>query len=185
RFEWGMIADIQPPDLEMRMAILGEKAALQGIDLPDDLAEMVANQIRGNIRELEGALTQILAQSRLTYQDLSEELVRNVIKEFRAPRRVHTVDLVLEVAADYHNLGVEDLTGPRRTKKIATARQQAMYLAREATEASLPQIGAALGGRDHTTVMYGYNKISELLESNEEVRRDMKQLRLRLFGDDF
>lgn len=185
RFEGGLIADIQPPDLEMRMAILSEKAYLQAIDLPDDLAAMIAGQIHGNIRELEGALTQILAQSRLTYQDLSEELVRNVIKEFRAPRRVHTVDLVLEVAADYHNLGIDDLTGKRRTKKIALARQQAMYLAREATEASLPQIGQALGGRDHTTVMHGYNKIAELLESNEEIRRDVKQLRLKLFGEDY
>ncbi|GAB4572599.1 MAG: chromosomal replication initiator protein DnaA [Anaerolineae bacterium] len=184
RFEWGLIADIQPPDLEMRMAILSEKAELQGIELPEDLAEMLANQIRGNIRELEGALNQILAQARLTYEPISEALVRRVVKEFRAPRRTHTVETVLEVTAAYHNLTVDDLTGPRRTKKIALARQQAMYLAREATEASLPQIGQALGGRDHTTVMHGYNKVLEMLESNEEMRHEIKQLRLRLFGDE-
>lgn len=184
RFEWGLIADIQPPDLEMRMAILSDKARLQGIELPDELAGMLANQIRGNIRELEGALNQILAQARLTYEPISEELVRRVVKEFRAPRRTHTIETVLEVTAAYHNLAVDDLIGPRRTKKIAMARQQAMYLAREATEASLPQIGQAIGGRDHTTVMHGYNKVIELLESDEEIRQEIKQLRLRLFEDD-
>ncbi|MBN2472207.1 MAG: chromosomal replication initiator protein DnaA, partial [Anaerolineae bacterium] len=184
RFEWGLIADIQPPDLEMRMAILSDKARLQGIELPEELAGMLANQIRGNIRELEGALNQILAQSRLTYEPISEELVRRVVKEFRAPRRTHTIETVLEVTAAYHNLSIDDLVGPRRTKKIAMARQQAMYLAREATEASLPQIGQAIGGRDHTTIMHGYNKVIELLESDEEIRQEIKQLRLRLFEDD-
>ncbi len=184
RFEWGLIADIQPPDLEMRMAILSEKAEAQDIVLSEDLAGLIANQIRGNIRELEGVLTQVLAQARLTYQPLSADLVRRVLREFRAPRRTHTVETVLEVTAAFHNLTVDDLIGPRRTKEIAIARQEAMYLAREATEASLPQIGAAMGGRDHTTVMHGCNKIGELLELDEEVRQEMKQLRLRLFGDD-
>ncbi len=184
RFEWGLIADIQPPDLEMRMAILVEKAGLQGVHLPDELSAMLANQIRGNIRELEGALNQIVAQARLTYAPISEELVRRVVKEFRAPRRTQTVETVLEVTAAYHNLTVDDLIGPRRTKKIAMARQQAMYLAREATNASLPQIGQVIGGRDHTTVMHGYNKVLELIESDEEARQEIKQLRLRLFEDE-
>ncbi len=184
RFEWGLIADIQPPDLEMRMAILSEKAYHEGIDLPENLSEMLAQQVRGNIRELEGALTQVMAQSRLTYQPLSEELIKRVVKEFRAPRRTQTLESVLEATAAYHNLTVDDLLGPRRTKKIAAARQQAMYLAREATEASLPQIGAALGGRDHTTIMHGCNKIAELIESSEEVRQEIKQLRMRLFGEE-
>lgn len=184
RFEWGLIADIQPPDLEMRMAILEEKAEQIGIVLDEDLSETIANQVRGNIRELEGVLTQILAQSRLTYQDLSGELIQRVLKEFRAPRRTQTLDSVFEITAKYHNLTVDDLTGPRRTKKIALARQEAMYLAREATEASLPQIGAALGGRDHTTIMHGYNKITDLMESDEEIRQEIKQLRLRLFDDE-
>ncbi len=185
RFEWGLIADIQPPDLEMRMAILSEKAARQEVELPEELAALIAGQIRGNIRELEGALTQILAQARLTYQPLSEDLVRRVLKEFRAPRRTQTLEAVLEVTASYHGLTVEDLTGPRRTKEIALARQQAMYLARESTEASLPQIGAALGGRDHTTIIHGYNKIAEALEVDEELRQEIRQLRLRLFEDDY
>ncbi len=185
RFEWGLIADIQPPDLEMRIAILNEKAEQSGLELTENLAEVIANQIRGNIREMEGALTQILAQSRLTYQPLSEDLVRRVLKEFRAPRRTQTVEAVLEAAAEFHNLSVDDLTGPRRTKKIVLARQQAMYLAREATEASLPQIGAALGGRDHTTVMHGYSKMAEAIETDEELRQEIKQIRLRLFEDDY
>ncbi len=184
RFEWGLIVDIQPPDLEMRMAILTEKADQYGYDLPESVAGVLAQQIRGNIRELEGVLTQILAQSRLIHQPLSEELVRRVLREYRAPRKVHTVDDVLEVTAVYHGMTVDDLLGPRRTKKIALARQEAMYLARESTEASLPQIGAALGGRDHTTVMHGYNKIIELLETDEELRQEIKQLRLRLFDDE-
>jgi len=184
RFEWGLIADIQPPDLEMRIAILNDKAEQQGVHLPEALAELIANQVRGNIRELEGVLTQILAQGRLAHVPLSEELARRVLREYRAPRRVHTVDTVLEVTAAFHNLTVDDLTGPRRTKKIAVARQQAMYLAREATEASLPQIGAIMGGRDHTTVMHGCAKIAELLESDEEIRQEIKQLRLRLFEGD-
>jgi chromosomal replication initiator protein len=184
RFEWGLIADIQPPDLEMRMAILTEKAIEQGFDLKEDMAAMIARQIRGNIRELEGALTQILAQARLTYEPINEDLIRRVVKEFRAPQRTHTVDTVLQVTAEFHGVEIEELTGPRRTRKIATARQQAMYLAREATEASLPQIGDALGGRDHTTVMHGYNKIADLIETDEEVRKEIRQLRLRLFGDE-
>ena len=184
RFEWGLIADIQPPDLEMRMAILSDKAIQYGYELPDDVAGIVGQQIRGNVRELEGVLTQLLAQSRLTHQALSDELVRRVLKEYRAPRRTHTVETVLEVTAAFHDLALDDLTGPRRTKKIALARQQAMYLAREATEASLPQIGQALGGRDHTTVMHGYNKIVEMLEADEELRSEIKQLRLRLFDDE-
>ena len=184
RFEWGLIADIQPPDLEMRMAILNDKAYQYGYELPDDVAGIVAQQIRGNVRELEGVLTQLLAQSRLTHQSLSDELVRRVLKEYRAPRRTHTIESVLEVTAAFHDLALEDLTGPRRTKKIAMARQQAMYLARESTEASLPQIGQALGGRDHTTIMHGYNKIVEMLEADEELRSEIKQLRLRLFDDE-
>jgi chromosomal replication initiator protein len=184
RFEWGLIADIQPPDLEMRMAILVEKAGIQGVRLPEELSAMLANQIRGNIRELEGALNQIVAQARLTYAPISEDLVRRVVKEFRAPRRTQTVETVLEVTAAYHNLTVDDLIGPRRTKKIAMARQQAMYLARESTNASLPQIGQVMGGRDHTTVMHGYNKVTEMLESDEEIRQEIKQLRMRLFEDE-
>ncbi len=184
RFEGGLLADIQPPDLEMRLAILTEKSEQQGSPLPEELAHLIAEQVRGNIRELEGALTQIMAQSRLRHQPLSEDLVRRVLREFRAPRRTQTVEAVLETIADHYRITIDDLVGPRRTKKIALARQQAMFLAREATEASLPQIGAALGGRDHTTVMHGCNKIAEQLEIDEDLRQEMRQLRLRLFGDE-
>ena len=184
RFEWGLIADIQPPDLEMRMAILSEKAEQQGMALPEPLAQMIARQVHGNIRELEGVLTQIVAQARLTYRPLSEDMIKRILREFRAPRRTQTVEAVLEATAAYHGLTVDDLIGPRRTKKIARARQQAMYLAREATEASLPQIGAALGGRDHSTIIHGCNKVIEQLETDEELRQEIKQLRLRLFADD-
>jgi len=152
--------------------------------LPEPLAQMIARQVHGNIRELEGVLTQIVAQARLTYRPLSEDMIKRILREFRAPRRTQTVEAVLEATAAYHGLTVDDLIGPRRTKKIARARQQAMYLAREATEASLPQIGAALGGRDHSTIIHGCNKVIEQLETDEELRQEIKQLRLRLFADD-
>ncbi|MBN1965563.1 MAG: chromosomal replication initiator protein DnaA [Anaerolineae bacterium] len=184
RFEWGLITDIQPPDLEMRMAILREKAEQQGMLLPEDLAQMIAQKIRGNIRELEGALTQIIAQSRLVRRPLTEALADEVLRDFRAPRKTQTVEAVLEVVADYHNLSVDDLTGPRRTKEVALARQEAMYLARETTEASLPQIGDAIGGRDHTTIMYGYNKIADGVETDEELRKEIRQLRMKLFEEE-
>jgi len=184
RFEGGLIVDIQPPDLEMRVAILGTKAEQQRMRLPQDVAQVIANEVRGNVRELEGALTQVVAQSHLTHQPLSLDLVRRVLRDLRAPRRTHSLDAVLETTAAFHRLSLEDLTGPRRTKKIALARQQAMFLAREATEASLPQIGAALGGRDHTTVLHGLTKIAEQMEVDELLRQEIKQLRLKLFEDD-
>lgn len=184
RFEWGLMADIQPPALEMRTAILTVKAEERGMFIPEDLAQIVARSSQGSVRELESVLTQVMAQTQLTHQPLSAELVRRVLKEYRAPRRIHSVEAVLEVAAEYHGLLVDDLVGKRRTKHIALARQQAMFLAREATDASLPKIGAAIGGRDHTTIMHGCSKISDLLEVDEYMRHEIKQLRLRLFEDD-
>ncbi len=182
RFEWGLIADIQPPNLETRIAILRFKAEQYHFPIPEEVIEFIARQIRSNIRELEGALNRVVATARLMRQPLTMETARHTLRDF-VPQPVSlTIPQVMEATAYFYNLTSKDLTGQRRTKEIALARHVAMYLARELTEASLPQIGEAFGGRDHTTVLHGCKKIAENLERDEELRYHLLRLKERLLS---
>ncbi len=161
RFEWGLISDLQPPDLETRMAILSKKAQFEGLSVPDDVIQFIASRIDTNIRELEGALIRVMALASITRQaltkDLAYEALKDVIKE--SPPKHVTIRLIQEEVARHFDLRVEDLKAKKRTKAIAHPRQIAMYVARELTDASLPKIGEEFGGRDHTTVMHAVEKV--------------------------
>jgi len=182
RFEWGLTADVQPPDLETRMAILKAKGESQGLDLPIEVVEFIAQRFQTNIRELEGALNQVLALSRMMGYPLAVATAeRALYNMMRTPVEL-TIDQVLDIVAAYFGLRVDDLKGPRRTKKIAFARHIAMYLARDLTDMSLPQIGRSLGGRDHSTILYGYAKIAGLFEKDDSIRRHILEIKNRLYS---
>ncbi|MDK2881897.1 MAG: chromosomal replication initiator protein [Bacillota bacterium] len=179
RFEWGLITDIQPPDLETRVAILRKKAQLDNLFVPDDALEYIATRITSNIRELEGALIRLVAYAQLHQAPitaaLAEEALRDILPENR--RQPITIARIQSVVAEYFHLRPEDLKAKRRTRAVAEARQIAMYLARELTDASLPKIGDEFGGRDHTTVLHGCEKIAASLQTDPQLRATIKRLR--------
>jgi chromosomal replication initiator protein len=188
RFEWGLIADIQPPDLETRIAILRSKAAAcggtagSGAAITDDILALVAARVQSNIRELEGALNRVVALSRLTHQPLTADLAETALSQLQPRRNKLTEEQILDTVADHFGVERAAFEGKSRSKTIARPRQVAMYLLREETGASLPRIGALLGGRDHTTVLYGCERISDLIEEDAEMRRELVTLRQRLYG---
>ena len=182
RFEWGLIADIQPPDLETRIAILRAKAASCGATVPADILTLIADRVQSNIRELEGALNRVVALSRLTHQPLTAELTETALRELMPRRSRLTEEQILDTVADHFGIERAAFEGSSRSRTIARPRQIAMYLLREETGASLPQIGALLGGRDHTTVLYGCERIADLIEEDAEMRREVVSLRQRLYG---
>jgi chromosomal replication initiator protein len=182
RFEWGLIADIQPPDLETRIAILRFKAEQQTMPVPDGVIDLVARQFQSNIRELEGALNRVIAHASLMRCPLTAEVATKALQDFGPAPGSLSVDQIIEAVAQFYNLGTKDLLGRRRSKDIVTARHVAMYLAREETDASLPQIGRALGGRDHTTVMHGHEKIRAQVEEDDRLRRDMLAIKESLYN---
>lgn len=162
RFEWGLITDIQPPDLETRIAILRKKANVENLDIPNEVMHFIAKKIQSNIRELEGALIRIVAYSSLTNQDITVELANEALKDIIssiAPKKI-TVPLIKEVIAEHFNIRMEDFNSKKRTKAIAFPRQIAMYITRELTDLSLPKVGEEFGGRDHSTVIHACDKIS-------------------------
>jgi chromosomal replication initiator protein len=181
RFEWGLIVDIQPPNFETRLAILQTKAEQLGADIPNDVLEFIAANIERNIRELEGALNQLLAMTRLTGQSLSLDTTQNALADLLPNPPELSSEEILKAVADYYNLTVKDLRGARRTRRIALPRQIAMYLIREETDASYPQIGAQLGGRDHTTILYGYERINSQIEEDSQLRREIMTLKSQLY----
>lgn len=178
RFEWGLIADIQPPDLETRIAILRKKAKVENIDVPNDVTLYIATKIQSNIRELEGALIRIVAYSSLTNReitvDLASEALKDIISNSR-PKEIN-VKLIKEVIAKNLNIKVEDFNSKKRTRAISYPRQIAMYLCRELTDLSLPKIGEEFGGRDHTTVIHAYDKISTDIQSDLELKSKIEEL---------
>ena len=181
RLGGGLLADIQPPELETRLAILRAKSTVQGTTLPDDVANFLARHTTGNVRELEGLLTQVLARATLAKQPLTAALAEQVIHKNGTPhRRTTNIAQVLEATATYHQLSLDDLLSKRRTKDVVRARQIAMYLAREETDASYPKIGAAMGGRNHSTVLYGYQKIAKTVETDEALRREIGDIRRQI-----
>ena len=156
RFEWGLIADVQPPDYETRIAILKKKAERDNLTVPDDVMAYIAKNIASNIRELEGALTRIVAFATLTNQDISIALAENSLKDIFSENSATplTPELIQQVVAEYYNIRVEDIQGSKKPKNIAFPRQVSMYLCRKLLDISLPKIGESFGGRDHTTVIY-------------------------------
>ena len=183
RFEWGLIADIQPPDLETRIAILRTKAATSGVAVPDDILNVIASRIQSNIRELEGALNRVAALSSLTHQPLTEQLAETALSNLLPQRSKLTTDQIIEAVAHHFGVEIAALQGRSRSQAIARPRQIAMYLIRKETGASLPQIGAELGGRDHTTILYGCERIADLIEEDANLRREVIRVRQQLYGN--
>ena len=182
RFEWGLIADIQPPDLETRIAILRSKAATNNIAIPNEILTVIASRIQSNIRELEGALNRVVALSRLTHQPLTSEVAEAALANLLPQRSKLSADQIIETVANHFGVEANAFQGPSRSRIIARPRQVAMYLLREETGASLPQIGALLGGRDHTTILYGCERIADLIEEDTDLRREVVNLRQRLYN---
>ena len=168
RFEWGLIADIQPPDLETKVAILKRKAEAEAVPLPDDVAMFIAGRIKSNIRELEGSLIRLIAYASLTGRDISldltQEVLRNVID---LDNRAITIESIQKYVADYYQLKVHELKSRNNSKSVALPRQVAMYLCKQLTTASLPEIGRSFGGKHHSTVIHSIRKV-QLLRKRED-----------------
>ena len=182
RFEWGLIADIQAPDFETRMAILKKKADVENLNVPNEVMVYIATKIKSNIRELEGALIRIVAYSSLTNREITVDLATEALKDIISNKQNKsiTIDLIQDVVAAYFNLRVEDLKSQRRTRNVAYPRQIAMYLSRKLTDMSLPKIGEEFGGRDHTTVIHAYEKISETLNNDESLEHTINDITKKL-----
>lgn len=181
RFEWGLTADVQPPDEETRQAILMTKADEMNLDIPEFVISYIAHAIRQNIRELEGALNKVVAYSSLTGEPIDQRLVNMALADaLRRPERPG-VEQVIETVCRYYNVTAEDITSSSRKSSISQPRQIAMFLSRTETDASLPQIGAQLGNRDHSTVLHGYDKISGLVETDPQIRRDVLEIKAMLY----
>ncbi len=181
RFEWGLIADVQPPDLETRIAILRSKGEQHKVHVPMAVLEYIARKIPSNIRELEGALTRVVAQAQLMRQPLTIEVAQRALDQLLVQPADLTPEQVLASVAAHYGLSLSQLTGRNRTQPVARARQIAMYLIRQEVGASLPQIGKALGGRDHSTVKYACDKIPDLLETDADLHQDWLTIREQLF----
>ncbi|MCS7006580.1 MAG: chromosomal replication initiator protein DnaA [Gaiellaceae bacterium] len=184
RFEWGLLTDIQAPDLETRIAILRKKVTTEGIHIPDpEVLTFIASRVSSNIRELEGALTRVVAFSSLTDRAMTVELAEHVLKDVfpqsDSPPEV-TITRIQEEVSDYFRVSVEELVSPRRSQAVVYPRQVAMYLSRELTDASLPQIGKEFGGRDHTTVIHAKEKITRLIREDRSVYNLVQELTARI-----
>ncbi|MSR77388.1 MAG: chromosomal replication initiator protein DnaA [Candidatus Omnitrophica bacterium] len=177
RFGWGLVTDIQAPDFETRVAILKKKMERETVVVPDDVLYFIANKIRSNIRELEGALIRVVAYCSLTRQELSLRLAQDVLKDsLREEERRITIDKIQRIVSDYFGLKVSDLRAKTRSRSVAHPRQVAMYLVRTLTHHSLPEIGEYFGGRDHTTVLHSYNKVKNDLVKDPRLNRSMEEI---------
>lgn len=178
RFEWGLIADIQPPEIETKIAILEKKAQENHIDLPHDAATYIAAHAESNIRELEGFLTQTIAYSSLTKRKIDLDLVRQVLARIlKTNEKANiTIEDVMKAIGDRFSIKMSDLRSPKKNKNLAAARQIVMYLSRKMTNASFPDIGEKLGGRDHSTVIYADNKIKKLIETDQELKKTIQEI---------
>ena len=177
RFGSGLTVSIDPPELETRVAILRNKARALAVDLPDEVAFFVADQVHSNVRELEGALHRIIASSRFTGRSLDTQLVRDALKDLIVYREKQiTLENIQKIVAEYYSIRVADLHSKRRNRQITRPRQLAMMLAKELTSKSLPDIGDAFGGRDHTTVLHACRKVKELIEEDAKIKEDYTNL---------
>ena len=182
RFEWGLTADIQQPDFETRVAILQSKADRMGYSLPDGILENIARRFQTNIRELEGAMTRLMAYADLRGMVLDERLVEYALADLMPESREIEPDQILNTIAQEYGVTMEDLISQSRSQRVAFPRQVAMYMLREESELSLPKIGEILGGRDHTTVMYGHDKINDLMERDKNLRRKIVNIQEILYS---
>jgi len=177
RFGWGLTAAIEPAELETRVAILMSKAARNHVELPDDVAFFIAKRIQSNIRELEGALRRVMASARFTGRPITLEFTKEALRDLLALQdKLVTIENIQKVVAEYYKIRVSDLLSPRRSRSITRPRQIAMSLAKELTSHSLPEIGNAFGGRDHTTVLHACRKVVELKDSDARINEDCNNL---------
>lgn len=185
RFEWGLIADMQAPDIETRIAILRKKAQLENLDVPNDIMVFIAEKIASNIRELEGALNRVIAYSSLTENEITVDLATEALKDILSTNKVRAINCntITEAVARYFDIRPDDFKSKKRSRDIAYPRQIAMFLCRELTDMSLPKIGQAFGGRDHTTVIHACEKIVEEFKSNSETKRAINELKKNLAGN--
>ena len=182
RFQMGLTVDISSPDYETRMAIIKKKAELEGYNISDDIFEYIASHIKSNIRELEGALTKIVAFSRVSKQTVDLNFAKEVLKDIISPdeKKELNVELIISVVAEHFNVNPEDLASKKKSQDIVFPRQIAMYLCRHLTETSLKQIGTVLGKRDHTTVMYAIEKIEKDILTNESTKNVVEILKKKI-----
>ena len=177
RFESGLVADVNPPDLETKVAILYKKADFHQIFIPQDVAIFIASNIKTNIRELEGLLLRVIAFSSFTHRKLDLDLAKEVLKDFTLDKNKHfTIPNIIKSVARYYNIKVADIKSKRRTRNISEPRQIAMFICREHTKSSLPEIGRQFGGKDHTTVIFSYKKISNLIKENKELEVSIQEI---------
>lgn len=184
RFEWGLIADIQAPDTETRIAILRKKSQLERYDIPNEVLVYIANNIESNIRELEGALNRVIAYASLTGSPITLELAQDCLKQILAGRSVENINhnTIMKVVSRYYDISPDQLVTQKRSRDVAFPRQVAMYLCRELAGMSLPKIGQVFGGRDHTTVMHACDKIQEEMERSSELRRAITEMKRNITG---
>lgn len=182
RFEWGLIADIQPPDYETRMAILRKNAEMYDKEIDDEIIQYIATNIKSNIRELEGALNKVMANARLNKQELNLSLAEDALKDVIYPdqKREVSPSLIIDVVAEHFNISKEDITSKKRNSEYVLPRQIIMYLCRQMTESSLQMIAAYLGKKDHTTVIHGVEKIEEKIQTDEDLRNKIETIQKKL-----
>ena len=182
RFEWGLIADITAPDYETRVAILHKKEEIDGLSIDENIIQYIAENVNSNIRELEGALNKVLAFSRINNVPITEEFAREVLADIIAPQKNKITDpnFIISVVAEHFNLTVNDICGKQRSARCVTPRQICMYLCREVTQTPLKNIGEYLGGRDHTTVIHGINKIENEIAIDENLRNTINIIRMKI-----
>ena len=180
RFEWGLVADIQRPDVDTRVAILRQKTVQEHIEVPDDVLQLIASKIDSSIRELEGCLTRLVAYSSLVKEPITIDLCERALKEIFDSKRHKqiTAELIMSTVCDYYGLTMDDLTGPTRKREITVPRQIAMYLTREMTGMSLPQIGNVFGGRDHTTVLHSCKTVEANMTVNTDIRAVVEDIKI-------
>ncbi|KJS18158.1 MAG: chromosomal replication initiation protein [Peptococcaceae bacterium BRH_c4b] len=178
RFEWGLITDIQPPDLETRIAILRKKVQLENLNVPDDVVYYIANRIQSNIRELEGALIRLAAYSMLNKCEINIEMSTDVLKDILPPKQTRQINIQLihQIVSEYYNIRPDDFKSKKRTRNVSFPRQIAMYLTREMTDLSLPKIGEYFGGRDHTTVIHAYDRIVTEIQLDTNLQNNINEI---------
>src|SRR5690606_26390538 len=177
RFGWGLSVAVEPPELETRAAILINKANQESVYLPNDAAMFMAQKLRSNVRELEGALKKVIAHSRFIGEEISVPLIKEALKDLLAiQNRLVTVDNIQRTVAEYYKIKMGDMISKRRSRSVARPRQMAMCLSKELTNHSLPEIGTMYGGRDHTTVLHACRTINELRKSSQDINEDYQNL---------
>ncbi|MDP8264881.1 MAG: chromosomal replication initiator protein DnaA [Candidatus Aceula lacicola] len=181
RFAWGLVADVQPPDFETRVAILKKKIEREPTKVPDEVIFFIAEQIKTNIRELEGALVRVMAYSLLEERTISLDMAKVILKDMvKETAKLVNVDMIQKIVSDYYNISLHDIRATKRHKNIVLPRQIAMYLSRQLTNLSLPEIGAAFGGKDHTTVLHSCKKIEKEINENNVLKQSMEHLAIEI-----